>query len=735
MKTFKFKRVYETYLNYNNIRINLSILLNKGEAMKIGYKGKKKSRFLILFIFAIIVEVVVCNYRTWESVMWNSYDLINNKSFFLKDGQFEYKESDRFTIIAPFREDGWCDISAFNGYIDVKNIYLLCRYLNSEKQVIENSYVTVHMKVQDEGNELSYQLPNRVIVSKILRTQFNRLNPSGKLKGLELTFPKPQYTDIYAVEIIECKFNDTVPFQFSVFRFITIFLLILFIYYLRPNSKVYYKKFENEFFEKKRMTIICIAICVAISLFFANINPQYHYKNYRTQYHDLTESLIKGKVYLNEKPAIILAEMENPYDTNLRNAVTKEANQTWRLDWAYFNNKYFVYFGIVPVLFNFLPYYVITGSHLPVTISVSFFGIIYIVGCFKFLWFIFRKYFSQTPFVIYLFSCFMLIFCSGMFYAFRGPAFYGLPILASAAFTIWGLWFWYSSIDGVKYNISCNKVMCGSFCIALTAGCRPQFLIVSIISLFIFYKYLVDKNYIFSKRGIKFLVAWILPVFIIAIGIMYYNFVRFGSPFDFGANYNLTSNDMTHRGWHWDRTLLGIYIYLFDPTKISAVFPFILDSIMPAGNLIPFSNYMGITIFEGNFGGIVFNHPILILPFLSLLLRRYCDKLIYRINLFFMFSAILIVIVDTQMAGILGRYLMDFGWLLCLSTILLFSSVEENCNDNTLKIFIRSGIIVSILWGIIYEFLLAFNVSTNSSLQAFCPSIYYKVQSLIEFWL
>lgn len=30
---------------------------------------------------------------------------------------------------------------------------------------------------------------------------------------------------------------------------------------------------------------------------------------------------------------------------------------------------------------------------------------------------------------------------------------------------------------------------------------------------------------------------------------MWYNAARFGSPFDFGANYNLTSNDMTRRGF------------------------------------------------------------------------------------------------------------------------------------------------------------------------------------------
>lgn len=49
----------------------------------------------------------------------------------------------------------------------------------------------------------------------------------------------------------------------------------------------------------------------------------------------------------------------------------------------------------------------------------------------------------------------------------------------------------------------------------------------------------------------------ILPYIIVAAGVMYYNAARFGSPFDFGANYNLTFNDMTLRGFRIDRFLYG----------------------------------------------------------------------------------------------------------------------------------------------------------------------------------
>ena len=55
----------------------------------------------------------------------------------------------------------------------------------------------------------------------------------------------------------------------------------------------------------------------------------------------------------------------------------------------------------------------------------------------------------------------------------------------------------------------------------------------------------------------------LIPFIIVGLGLMYYNYIRFDSPFDFGANYNLTTNDMTLRGFNIDRIFLGIYYMLF----------------------------------------------------------------------------------------------------------------------------------------------------------------------------
>lgn len=76
-----------------------------------------KAKMRLLIIIALFAETVVCNFRTWESIGWKACDMIGESMFSLKDGQYEYDAEGDTSIIAPFREDSWCDLTIFNGEI------------------------------------------------------------------------------------------------------------------------------------------------------------------------------------------------------------------------------------------------------------------------------------------------------------------------------------------------------------------------------------------------------------------------------------------------------------------------------------------------------------------------------------------------------------------------------------------------------------------------------------------
>ena len=205
------------------------------------------------------------------------------------------------------------------------------------------------------------------------------------------------------------------------------------------------------------------------------------------------------------------------------------------------------------------------------------------------------------------------------------------------------------------------------------------------------------------------------PFIIVALLLMYYNYARFGSPFDFGANYNLTSNDMTKRGFKFDRIPTGIYHMLLSPITVSPIFPFITRYRLE-------TTYIGKTITETMYGGFLFTNIICILGILSYKFKNIINnKELYRLSIFFVIASLIILIADTEMAGVLARYIADFGFLITLSTIIVMLSLLKKYNHNiTLKKVLTSLIMISIIFNIILFF-------RSENLFATNEQLYYKL--------
>ena len=257
---------------------------------------------------------------------------------------------------------------------------------------------------------------------------------------------------------------------------------------------------------------------------------------------------------------------------------------------------------------------------------------------------------------------------------------------------------------------------------ALIAGCRPQVLLSIFTSIIIFHDYIFHKRELFSKRHIKETICFLLPFIIIAISLMYYNYARFGSPFDFGANYNLTTNDMTKRGFKFDRIPTGIYHYLIAPISISPIFPFITRY-----NIT--TTYLGTTISESMYGGFLYTNIICILGILSYKFKKIINnKELYHLSIFFVIASLIILIVDTEMAGILPRYIADFGPFISLSTIIVILSLLKKYHNIHLKKVLTTFLMLSITFNLILYFNSEHLLSGNNIL-------FIKLYYLFNFYL
>ena len=277
-----------------------------------------------------------------------------------------------------------------------------------------------------------------------------------------------------------------------------------------------------------------------------------------------------------------------------------------------------------------------------------------------------RHHFKRVSLGLVLLLQMPLVACSGMLYLAKFPTFYSLPIAMALAFTVWGLYFW---LHGRSTEKAAGWYLAGSLCMALVVACRPQFLIFSLLAFPLFWRKFITERHLFTKRGSKEFVCLLAPYFVVAAGIMMYNRARFGSFFDFGANYNLTVNDMTQRGMNAGRLLPALFAYFLQTPTTTGVFPWLQPATFD-------TTYLGQTIKEVTFGGILVCLPILWVlafakPILSYRIRERSTHTVASVVMTMLVSALIVACLDAQMAGILQRYTADYSILMLIPSILL----------------------------------------------------------------
>lgn len=628
-------------------------------------------RFILFLLISVVAEVLVFNLQSFESLFYSpvqnvklsygsGYSVVGNTIFLPEQGEDRSQDED----------DWFIEISEINE--EVHNMYFNV-VLDSDANVVQ-----LVLLARDRGSDEYYEMPPINVSPDSKSSQYIKLNLNGEAKSIRMRI---NGYGGRSLTLNNLTLNARRPFIWSMKRIAVLFMAMLIIYIIRPGSALY--KIRYSFKEgSQRWLILLLLLAQMLSVVYVvRRNPEFvsptwehHY-----QYHKLAVSLTEGHFYLNDEPSEALRAMDNPYDYLKRDA--DGVPYIW--DQAYYQGKYYVYFGILPVLTFYLPYYLITGQAFPTYMGIILTEIAIIIGVFMLLHILVKKYFKRISLGNFLIMDVLLFLgCGGLVIA-GNAFFYSLPVAMAIALTLWGLYFWFSSIRGDGGLQNC-RVIAGSLLMALVAACRPQLLVGSFFAFPIFWRHM--KQGLWNKGKLRRdtiinIVCFALPYIIVAALLMYYNYARFGSPFDFGANYNITTNDMTSRGFHLDRLPLGTYMYLFQPPSFNAKFPFLFSApFVPA--------YQGITIYESMYGGIMFFNPLM---FVCVYYFKVKDRLKEKkLNIMVVMSiivALLVMAVDIEMAGLLMRYFCDFGIFLMIPAVIIFlSGMEMKENSDTLRI-------------------------------------------------
>ena len=440
---------------------------------------------------------------------------------------------------------------------------------------------------------------------------------------------------------------------------------------------------------------------------------------------------------MQDPPEELLA-LDNPYDSTAREAA--QVNSLW--DHAYYDGRYYVYFGIVPCLLFQLPFEAVTGiQNLAYPPCMIVMGLLFLLASFGAVHQVVRRWFSQASAAAYLLSVAAIVLGSQLYYLFVRPYIYEYAIVCGTSLLMLALWFWLSAANTAveRRGALLAKLALGSLCMALVAGCRPQMELFAVLALPIFWQRYIAQKRLRSRAGAGEAAAFLLPVVLVAAGLMWYNYARFGSPFDFGANYNLTGNDMTKRGFNVVRIGPAVFTSLFDLPRLKSVFPFLQETEVTTNAVIR-------TISEPFVGGMLAVTPftwvlgLLALPQTRQSLRRRPGAAGFV--WLAVAGMVIITVVDCEMAGVLYRYLMDYSPVLLLGAVLCWLLLESVLARRaaagetlavTLLPVLRMAMAAAVAWSAVYRFFTLF--ATQPWLQGLNPSLYFNVARLVQFWM
>ena len=585
------------------------------------------------------------------------------------------------------------------------------------------SPILAEITLADEGNAMPYTLDTAVIYPGEPKSTYLNVHAYGEVSSLVIRLTPQKESELVLFGITR---DASVPFFFSGLRVLLVWCLLLVFWALRPATGLVDK--EPKPVVRKLITAAIISANVLFLLLLvrwaaAFLHPvwAYHY-----QYQKLAEALSEGHLWIdagNEEILAALQTMDNPYDFRLRMDMVPGADAVW--DTAYFDGRFYVYFGIVPELMYYLPCHLILHRAFPTWLGVWISASLALGGMYFLLHRLFRAYFRELPWLWRLVLSFLAANSLNLMTAALHADLYYLPVVTAMAFALWGLGLFVlarerleaGSEKGVK-----PAFVFGALCLALTAGCRPQFLVSIFLLIPLFWTQCLAALREKKKGTLAHLFCVFAPMAVVAAALMLYNAARFGSPFDFGSTYVLTNSDMNHRSRNLELALQGLYCFWLQPTGVSNLFPF-------PQPVTHYFGYLGPTVYDLTMGGILRLTPIL-LGTLGVVAagRELLGRRLLGLVLFSVCCALVVTVTDTLMAGVQVRYYLDFVWLLVLAAfVVLAALMQRACVAGGMgEAYLRYFVLLTGFWGLLIGFAAAVRTSeiVNDNVR-----VYYAIRA------
>ncbi len=291
----------------------------------------------------------------------------------------------------------------------------------------------------------------------------------------------------------------------------------------------------------------------------------------------------KGQIELDLPVDPILAGLENPYDRTARN----EAGARYYWDYAFYQEKYYSYFGIAPILTLYAPMYALTGTLPNIPMACLILAIAAVILTALAYREVVLRFIKEPNLWLFLIGLAGVVSASGVYLGVLCSDMYYVAVLSAQVFSMAFVFLAVRAMREGKLWARMILLVLAALSLTLTVWSRPTvaLMCVAVFPLFIEFIFKIRKDTM--KDGLMTVASFALPLIAGAIAVMWYNNARFGSPLDFGANYQLTVSDVSLNTIDFKYLFSSFFSYFLCPMWSSEVFPYIemhRKTVLPDGS-------------------------------------------------------------------------------------------------------------------------------------------------------
>jgi hypothetical protein len=693
----------------------------------------------VFVLFALLVELGVFGFPHWASLAAGDEITVTPDNATLDN-------------VAWNGDEGYFQLTAGHGQVGIEGFDAVVKTVWIEPVFFQsNTRQAVKVHYDDEG-AADRNTGSLDLVEGVERNDYVIPTAMGHVTRVAVEFD----SDDAVMGIRQIVLNKTVPLFFNPLRVVVMAGLALLVYWLlheglwrhplNPASRR--QQVANGLLVGGCIVLLGAAVTAGQTIEgFAQtwrnlMTADYH------QYAKLVDALLHGHVALEQVPDQSLLDATDPYDIVYR----WHNNTSYEWDYSYYNGKYYCYFGIVPALLLFLPGKVITGQHVSTAFATFLFSAVA-------TWFLYllwravvRRWFPKLPYVLYALGGFALFAVSQLVWAQNRPGMYEVALSAGAMFVFLGVWALFKAT--ARRRLSLRWTGAAALALALAVGCRPNLVFVSALVPVMLWPRLPRRvpapaaghaldgpraqaapapGPVDWRATCRILLTVALPYVVVAAGLIAYNVARFGQIAEFGASYQLTITNVGaygHRGLFGSLLAAGygVFAYLFTGLKLRPLYPFAQPVYAPMGG---FMSYMYAELTPG-LGRLPLLWALLAAPRLGVgfKARRPLGRIMATLALLGLAEAAFISV----MGGVIGRYEVDFAWLLALPALVCLVLVYERglrarLSNGKLIAAAAAVLLVTAVTSLLLDATGEFNQFFSRN-----PALFYDVQNFFRFW-